>query len=348
MRAAKARRPVLRTPSPARIANSSLRGGYHDAVQAPGAREPLVEVQAVDHHAVVRLFPSLLLAASLLLVTSPAAVAHDDSERELARLSARIDAAPGSAALRLERAEHNRARRDWPASLADLQAAGSLDPSMAAVDLALARLMLDSGNLPAARAAADRFTFRSPGNVSGHLVRARVLLRSGEKLEAAASFSRAIELDRRRRGGDSSGIQPDDFLDRARALADSGLLDEAVASLDEGLALLGGAVTLQLLAIELDRKRGDVDGALARVAAMEASARRKEVWTARRGDLLAEAGRTEEAERAYRETILAISALPARARHNAATADLEASVRGRLAALVPASVVAPAPNGGAK
>jgi tetratricopeptide (TPR) repeat protein len=286
-----------------------------------------------------------LFAATLFLAIPSPSVAHDDPENELVQLSERIASDPGSAALHLERAELNRARRDWAASLADLHAASRLDPSMAAVDLALARLMLDSGNLPAARDAADRFVDRSPGSVSGHLVRARVLLRSGAKLDAAASFSRAIDLDRSRRGGDASGIQPDDYLDRARALDDSGRTDEAVDGLDEGLVLLGDPVTLQLLAIELDEKRGDIDGALARVARMEASARRKEVWMARRGDLLATAGRTDDAARAYRETIVTISALPARARDNAATAELEASVRGKLSALIPEENIAPAANG---
>jgi predicted Zn-dependent protease len=305
----------------------------------------LVETSAVEHHADVNPARTALFAATLFLANPSSAVAHDDPENELVELSERIASDPGSASLHLERAELNRARRDWAAALADLQAASRLDPSMAAVDLALARLMLDSGNIPAARDAADRFVGRSPGSVGGHLVRARALLRFGAKLDAAASFSRAIDLDRSRRGGDTSGIQPDDYLDRARALADSDRTDEAVDGLDQGLALLGDAVTLQLLAIELDERRGNVDGALARVARMEASARRKEVWMARRGDLLAAAGRPDDAARAYRETIVTISALPARARDNAATADLEASVRGKLAALSSEESIAPAANG---
>ncbi len=283
----------------------------------------------------VRAFPCTLVILSFLLVATPPALAHDDPESELATLTSRIELEPGSARLHLERAELNRSRRDWAAALADLQAASNLDPSMAAVDLALARLMFDSGNLPAAREAADRFVSRSPANVSGHLVRARILLKSGARLDAAAAYSRAIDLDRGRRGGDTSGIQPDDYLDRARALAASGRIDEAVEGLDQGLELLGGAVTLQLLAIELDEKRGNVDGALARVATLEAGAKRKEAWTARRGDLLAAAGRNEEAGRAYRDALESISGLPPRARDNGATADLEASVRAKLASVAP-------------
>lgn len=278
------------------------------------------------------LFPLALLA--VVACTAPVASAHDDPDNELTRLSARIEREPHSAPLYLERAELYREERNWAAAVADLQTASTLDPAMAAVDLSLASLLFEAGNLSAALDAADRFVARSPENVNGHLVRARILRRFGSLGDAAAAYSRAIELDRRQRGG-AGGIQPDDYLDRARALAESGDMDEAIRGLDEGLAALGGAVTLQLLAVELEQKRGSVDGALARLATMEAVARRKEMWIARRGDILAAAGHLDDAGRAYRAALEAISALPPRARDNAATAELEASVRMKLAATSP-------------
>ncbi len=274
----------------------------------------------------------LLLALLPALLPATAALAHDDPARELTAITRRLESEPESAALYLQRAELHRARHEWQAALADLQAASSLDPSMAAVDLALARMLLEAENLPAALDAAERFSRRSPGNVRGHLVKARILLASGEKTRAAAAFTRAIDLDHRRRG-DSSGVQPDDFLDRARALAGTGRTNEAIEGLDEGLALLGNPVTLQLLAIELEQERGNVDGALARIASLQAVAKRKETWAAKRGDVLAAAGRRDEAARAYREALESLTALPPRARDNAQTAELEASLRRKLAGM---------------
>ena len=272
----------------------------------PFASKGLVGAGFVPHPAggVPLLTPLLVLC--LLVAAGPSARAHDDPDHQLAELSARLAREPDSAALHLERAELHRFRRDWAGALADLQDASRLDPSMAAVDLALARLLLEAGNLPEARDAADRFVARSPDNVLGHLVRARMLLRSGEGPAAAAAFTRAIELDREHRGG-GSGIQPDDYLDRARALADAGRSEEALRGLDEGLAALGRPITLQLLAIELDEKSGNLDAALARIAAIEARANRKETWMARRGDLLLRAGRPQEADRAYRDALAAIA-----------------------------------------
>jgi predicted negative regulator of RcsB-dependent stress response len=286
----------------------------------------------------VKPLPAAVLFLALAALPATAAFAHDDPASTLQTLSDRIALEPGSAALRLERAELHRASSDWASALADLQAASTLDPALAAVDLSLARLMLDSGNLPAARDAADRFVASSPGSVTGHLVRARILVKSGASLDAAAEFTRAIELDRRRRDG-ASGIQPDDFLARARALDASSRTSDAVAGLDEGLELLGNPVTLQLLAIELDAKRGNLDGALARVASMEAVAKRKESWIARRGDLLAAAGRDADAAEAWRHALEAISTLPPRVRDDAQTLELEATLRRKLAS-APSSKVA--------
>lgn len=282
-----------------------------------------------------------LLVLTLLVLPGPPAGAHDDPDHQLSELSARLEQEPDSAALHLERAELHRFRRDWAAGLADLQAASRLDPSMAAVDLALARLMLDAGNLPAALDAADRFLARSPRHLGGLLLKARILHHSGRRADAASAYTFAIDLQRERRG-DGGAIQPDDYLDRARDLFEEGRHDEALQGLDEGLAALGQPVTLQLLAIELEEKRGNTDAALVRLAALESRANRKETWMARRGDVLARAGRREESARAYRDALAAIAALPPRLRSSSATTELEASLRARLGAVHTDANAAPA------
>jgi predicted Zn-dependent protease len=265
-----------------------------------------------------------------VLVTGPA-LAHDDPDHQVAELSAAIERSPRDANLLVQRAELHRFRRDWQAGLADLQAARELDPALDAVDLAVAELTLDAGNTGAALPAIGRFLARRPDHAKGHLVRARILLRDGRGLDAAAEFSRGIALAASAPDG-SSLVQPDDYLDRAKALATAGAdhVDEAVRGLDEGIVALGRPITLELLAIELEEKRGRVDEALARLAAVEARANRKETWMARRADLLASAGRRDDAVAAWRDALAAIDRLPPRTRESRATQDLAASIRGRL------------------
>ena len=88
----------------------------------------------------------------------------------------------------------------------------------------------------------------------------------------------------------------------------------------------------QMLAIELETHAGKWDAALARVAGIEADARRKEIWIDRRGNILAAAGRKEEARREYQRALAYIASLPPKSRSVRATAGLAGSLRRKLAA----------------
>ena len=62
-----------------------------------------------------------------------------------------------------------------------------------------------------------------------------------------------------------------------------------------------------------------------------AQSARKETWLARRADILARAGRTDQARSAYAAALTAIEALPAATRRTKAVAELEGRVRRALA-----------------
>ena len=72
-------------------------------------------------------------------------------------------------------------------------------------------------------------------------------------------------------------------------------MEPAIQGLDQGAAEFHGAITLQLLAVELEVERRNWDSALARLAEIEANSTRKESWLARRGDVLVKADRPQEA-----------------------------------------------------
>lgn len=270
----------------------------------------------------------------LLAALPPFALAHDDPDRQLQDISRQIETHPGDATLFLRRAELQRFRRDWSAGVADLQSARRLDADLAAVDLALAGLLHDADNPQAALPAVDAFLAARPDHSAAHLLRARILLKLGSRREAIREFTRGIDLERTA-DGVAPALQPDDYLDRARAVAAEGdtSFDEAIRGLDEGLLALGQPITLQLLAIELEEQRAHWDAALARLAALEARANRKETWIARRGDLLVRAGRPGEAARAYAAALAAIDALPDRLRSHRTVTELSASLRTRMAGL---------------
>jgi predicted negative regulator of RcsB-dependent stress response len=104
--------------------------------------------------------------------------------------------------------------------------------------------------------------------------------------------------------------------------------------LDDGLARLGtGVVTLVLAAVDLEIKAGRVDQALARLDRAASAAARQESWVLRRGDVLAQAGRSTAAKQAYEHVLELIAALPPRQRRTRATTDMEERARQALAIL---------------
>jgi len=102
---------------------------------------------------------------------------------------------------------------------------------------------------------------------------------------------------------------------------------EAVRGLDDGLQRLGPLVTLQLFAIDAELKLKNYDGALARVDKVAERSPRKETWLARRGEILVQAGRSDEARRAYESALAALQTLPPTRRNVPAMQELSKRIQ---------------------
>lgn len=259
-----------------------------------------------------------------LLLGNPAVRAHPEIDWQIAEVTARIADHPGDTALLLQRGELHRIHRDWPSAVADFKLARELEPGLAIVDFHLGRLSLEAGRPAEAVAALDHFIAGDPQHSVALLTRARARAALGRFLEAASDFTSGLAV--------SARPEPNDYLDRARALAAAGNahLAEALSGLDEGLARLGRPVTLELEAIELDLRRGSVDAALARLDRIVASSARKEAWLIRRGEILEQSGRGPQAQQAYARALEAIDTLPASRRSNRAVQRLETEARNAL------------------
>ena len=110
-------------------------------------------------------------------------------------------------------------------------------------------------------------------------------------------------------------------------------VDEALAGLDEGIARLGPLVTLIQYAVSMEVARGQYDAALARIEALPVGVQSGPAWLARRGDILVEAGRLNEARVTYIVAKQAILDLPPARRQSRAMAALEVHLRGALGRL---------------
>jgi tetratricopeptide (TPR) repeat protein len=257
---------------------------------------------------------------------SAGAAAHDDLRTQIAALTRKIAAEPGNAGLYLRRGELHRFCRDVPAAFADYSRARRLDPGLAAVDLGAGRVLLEAKRPAEAKGFLERFVRARPKDSEGRLELARALVRLRSVNAADEQYASAIAL--------ASRPSPHVYFERAQILRAAGRLSAAIRALDDGIARLGPLASLEELAIDLELSRKNYDGALARLDRTFPPANgRQETRLARRGEILAAAGRSIEARETFRQAKRSIEGLPPRLRQTRAIQKLEERVRKSLKSL---------------
>ena len=249
--------------------------------------------------------------------------AHEGLHEQIAAITAKIKRDPKNASLYLQRGELHRLHRDWMRAAADYDRAERLQPGLQIVDLARGKMLFDSGKLQRAKLTLDRFLSRQPAHYEGLITRARVLVKLGARTDAAKDFTQALSL--------ASIPEPELYLERANVVAaGEAQLPDALSGLDEGINKLGPLVTLQLVAIDLELRRKNYDGALVRLDQITAQSQRKEAWLVRRGEILKLAGRDAEARAAFNAALTAIESLPPAHRQSRSVSALELRARSAL------------------
>lgn len=240
----------------------------------------------------------LLLAACL---AAAPLWAHDDLHAQIDRAGEEIAADPGNASLYLRRAELLRLHGELDLAQADIATAGRLDPAVAGLDRALARVLMDLDDHRAARAALDRHLARAGDDGEALAARAACAERLGDAPAARADLDAALRLLH----------QPDpDLVCRlAMLLQAEGRTDEALARLEQAAGAAGAVPAFTETALAIERASGRIDAALARLDRLAAGPGQAR-WLVRRGDVLLEAGRKPEAIAAYRAAAAALDALP--------------------------------------
>jgi len=261
---------------------------------------------------------------ALTLATRPLAHAHADLLAMIDGVSKRIQADPKNASHYFLRGELYRAHADWKLAEADYDRAAQLNPKLAEVELARGKLFFESGRNTEAKVKLDNYLSNHGDDVDALTTRAQLLTKLGERQAATVDLSRAIAR--------SATPRPDYFLDRAKLQAEQGDLAAALKGLDEGLQRLGQLVALQLYAIELECTRKHFDDALRRLEVVAAGSDRKEKWLARRGEILVQANRSEDAKSAFSEALTAIESLPPRLRTAPAMAELKSRITNAITA----------------
>jgi hypothetical protein len=218
------------------------------------------------------------LAALALAVVLGAAPLRADPEQgwRIARVTREIEAAPLDARLHLRRGEMELARGAHERAFADLERAAALEPELAGLDFAWARLWLDAGRPERAQEPLARLLAREPDHAHALVLRGRAHAALGAPVAAAADLDAAL-----RRLPEPT---PELYLERAAAQQRAGPAhrDAALRGLDEGIARLGPAYSLVRASIELEVERERWAGALARSELLPDALRQRPEWQARR------------------------------------------------------------------
>ncbi len=254
-----------------------------------------------------------LLLGALLMLVPVASVAHDNPDGRIEELSHQIAHAPHDTSLLLKRGELLRLEGHFEAALSDFQQAARLGEPAGEADFQLGWTLQLVDRPAEAMPHLDRYIAAHPDDSKALAIRARTLVVLDDNLAAAADFTGAIALS----------PVPDYYLERARALAAAGDVAAALEGLDHGLERIGAVVSLQRLAIDQELARNNIDGAVARVDSMAGITGRADIWLARRGDILLQAGRRDDAHAAYGRALAAIETLPVRRQNSSVVRDLK-------------------------
>lgn len=237
---------------------------------------------------------------ALCLVTT--ASAHGTYHEMMDELEQELAKRPADHALMTRRAFIHVEHEDWKPALADLERARRLGADEEDLRYLTGRALALAGLLNEARKELDAYiaNHREPGLAL--VERARVLQRLGEPEAALNDYRAALKANGR--------LEPELVIEAAEALAKKGENEEALRVLATGIEIIGAVPQLVLKAMEMELAAKRFDEALKRVDTMQRVMPRPEPWMAKRAEVLALAGRADEAKAAWKALREHIAALP--------------------------------------
>jgi tetratricopeptide (TPR) repeat protein len=241
---------------------------------------------------------ALRCCIALTLVTSALALpamawAHGGIPMEIAALDDKLAAQPDHAGWLVERAALLRRRGDPVAALVDLEDAYEADPELDTIALERGHVLGDLGLFEPAEWDLSAYLERHPKHVKALLTRARVHQRAGHTDAARRDYRHALALE----------PSVDAVTALGRLEEQAGDWEAAKAAYDQGLEALGDALVLRMALVRALTTLRDYDRALEVLDAVIAKARVPADLRLTRAEVLAAAGREDEA-RKERETAL--------------------------------------------
>jgi tetratricopeptide (TPR) repeat protein len=260
------------------------------------------------------------------LCGSMTALAHGPGLEEIDKITAQIAKSGDLPELYRKRAHVFQDNQLWQEALSDLNKAAQLDPQFVEYDLDRARLYFESGEYLSALDFVDLYLIRHQNTTEALLTKARIHFRLEQHREAVESYELAL--------ADLSTIDgrpmPDWYVEFADALVLSGNKQGALQALQDGINTLGALSVFQVMSAELEVELGSYDSALERIDQLLSQSQRKDIWLSRKADILAAAGREDEAQQTYQQAYAALQRLPRRLQNLPVSEKLAMTLQARI------------------
>lgn len=231
-----------------------------------------------------------LIGAAALALAAPAG-AHPSIDEHERHVQAELAQHPEDPDWHISIGRVSFEKNEWDSALASYATARRLGADDERIALLEGTTYLEAGWPRMAKERFEAILAKTPTDPAAHLGRGRAWMNLEHPEKAAADYAIVVET--------ISSLQPGYVLEYREALLRAGRRSEAVEALDAGIARLGQVPALQLAAIDTQVEAENYDDALRRLDLLLATSPDHPQWSARRGEILERAGRTDEARLAY-------------------------------------------------
>jgi tetratricopeptide (TPR) repeat protein len=278
-------------------------------------------------------FQAIAAAFSLALLTAQFSHGHGAYHDVVERIEAELKKSPDDAALHYKLAEAHAGHEESKACLKEVSEVERLAPGVYPTGYLRGFSLFIGGENERAKAVLDQFLSTHPDHVDALATRGRVLAKMEHPTEAAADLQAAVKA--------SPSPSGELVTELALAFQKLGKPKEASGALDEALKTSRDAPLLLECALKIETAAGMWDAALGRIDGLQKNAPRPEPWMAKRAELLAKAGRADDARAAWAALRDRLISLPSLERGSPQNSQLLSQARQALGEAAPAPVVVP-------
>src|SRR6185503_14144050 len=202
------------------------------------------------------LFRIILIWACIALAQP--LLAEDDVQEAIESVNRELAASPRDPSLLIRRSRLYQQKRMFDQAVAHLNEAGRLGAAKE-LEREKAELFLAAGWYETGVEHANNSVTQNPNDPAGYIVRARLNTKLDKIKEAGADYAAAIEK--------SKEARLELYIEHAQAISteDGAYLDQALATLENGIKRIGSVITLESAALEVELRQRNYDAALSRV-----------------------------------------------------------------------------------